>query len=69
MSLQELMDIGLSGPTTEGRGSGEGGEALYLKSGDEGVVVHQNSEDGKNVDIMLIKSESGQIVDRIGKSM
>ncbi|KAM0042516.1 putative transcription factor SSXT family [Helianthus debilis subsp. tardiflorus] len=31
------QDIGLSGPTTEGRGGGgEGGETLYLKSGDEG---------------------------------
>ncbi|KAI3816886.1 hypothetical protein L1987_10670 [Smallanthus sonchifolius] len=34
------QDIGLSGPTVEGSGSGEGGETLYLKSGDEGVGVH-----------------------------
>lgn len=30
------QDIGLSGSTTEGRGGGEGGESLYLKSADEG---------------------------------
>ncbi|XP_076946185.1 GRF1-interacting factor 1-like [Bidens hawaiensis] len=32
------QDIGLSGPSSEGRGSGsgDGGETLYLKSGDEG---------------------------------